>query len=102
MKKQIFTRTLNKVCTFNGVKKKDIFTKNKKQFNADSRHLLYYVCMEIPHFKISYLQKYLKEQGYDAYHSEIIYGVKKIKNQIEKDQYFKDTITDFKNQCINL
>jgi len=101
MKKDIFTKTLNKVCKECGISKKDIFSKSKKQETADSRHLLYYVCLETPHFKISYLQRYMKDHGYKAYHSEIIYGYNKIKNQIEIDEDIKSKIGHLQAECIN-
>tara|TARA_R110002051_G_scaffold261646_1_gene321562 strand:- start:441 stop:749 length:309 start_codon:yes stop_codon:yes gene_type:complete len=101
MKKDIFIRTLNKVCQLYGVNKKDIFTKTKKQLIADARHLLYYICLQEKNFKISYIQQYMKEHGYAADHAEIIYGKNKISEMLSKDSDTQDKIAEIQSECIS-
>ena len=64
MKREIFNLYLESISSRFDVPKDDIFTKTKRREIVDARHVLYYMCSERP-MKISYIQMYMKESGYD-------------------------------------
>ena len=55
--------------------------------------MLYYLCMERP-IRISYIQRFLEDNGYSVSHSTIIHGYKKAKDLIESDKDFEDAINE--------
>jgi len=73
-----------------------MFTKTKKREMVDARQMLYYLCMERP-IRISYIQRFMEEQGHSVCHSTIIHGYKKAKEMIDKDQDFKDVVSKLQN-----
>ena len=70
-----------------------MFTKTKKREIVDARQILYYLCMERP-IRISYIQRFMEEQGYSVCHSTIIHGYKKAKALIDADKDFQKLIAD--------
>ena len=58
--------------------------------------MLYYLCMERP-IRISYIQRFLEDNGYSVAHSTIIHGYKKAKEMIESDKDFKDVVNMIQN-----
>jgi|TARA_R100000479_G_C6311208_1_gene174085 chromosomal replication initiation ATPase DnaA len=73
-----------------------IFKKTKKREVVDARQMLYYLCMERP-IRISYIQRFLQDNGYDVAHSTIIHGYKKAKQMIDNDEDFKEVIKQIKD-----
>jgi chromosomal replication initiation ATPase DnaA len=69
-----------------------MFDKTKRREIVDARQMLYYLCMERP-IRISYIQRFMEEQGHVVAHSTIIHGYKKAKQLIESDKDFEDVVT---------
>ena len=69
-----------------------MFDKTKRREIVDARQMLYYLCMERP-IRISYIQRFMEEQGHVVAHSTIIHGNKKAKQLIESDKDFEDVVT---------
>ena len=65
-----------------------MFEKTKKRECVDARQILYYLCMERP-IRISYIQRFMEENGHNVSHSTIIHGYKKAKELIDKDKDYK-------------
>ncbi len=65
-----------------------MFEKTKKRECVDARQILYYLCMERP-IRISYIQRFMEENGHNVSHSTIIHGYKKSKELIDKDEDYK-------------
>tara|TARA_Y100001938_G_C8083518_1_gene430537 strand:+ start:1130 stop:1408 length:279 start_codon:yes stop_codon:yes gene_type:complete len=65
-----------------------MFEKTKKRECVDARQILYYLCMERP-IRISYIQRFMEENGHNVSHSTIIHGYKKAKELIDKDEDYK-------------
>jgi len=74
----------------------EMFEKTRKRECVDARQMLYYLCMERP-IRISYIQRFMAEQGHELYHSTIIYGYKKAKELIDSDRDFKELIEEVKS-----
>ena len=65
-----------------------MFEKTKRRECVDARQILYYLCMECP-IRISYIQRFMEENGHNVSHSTIIHGYKKAKELIDKDEDYK-------------
>ena len=68
-----------------------MFDKTKKREIVDARQMLYYLCMERP-IRISYIQRFMEDQGHSVAHSTIIHGYKKAKEMIDSDKDFEDVV----------
>ena len=96
MKKEIFDKYAQGIASQFHLTLDQMFTKSKRRHEVDARQMLYYLCMERT-IRISYIQRFLEEQGYNVSHSTIMYGYKKAKEQIEKDKDFKDVVKLIQN-----
>ena len=75
MKKDIFDSYAKAIASQFHLTLDQMFEKTKKRDVVDARQMLYYLCMERP-IRISYIQKFMEEQGHPIYHSTIIHGYK--------------------------
>ncbi len=101
MKKKIFNKYVKSVCKAYEIDTDLLFTKDKRSECADARHLLYWLCAnrESP-IKITYIQKFMDDNGYKIDHSNVIYGVKKINRHLEDDLDMKGLVEDIR-KCTN-
>jgi chromosomal replication initiation ATPase DnaA len=71
----------------------EMFAKNRRRDIVDARQMLYYLCMERP-IRVSYIKRFMEENGHAVTHSNIIYSYKKAKELIDEDSDFKNLITE--------
>lgn len=71
----------------------DMFTKNRRRDIVDARQLLYYLCMERP-IRVSYIKRFMEENGHAVTHSNILYSYKKAKELIDGDSDFQNFIAE--------
>ena len=88
MKKHIFDAYAEAVAKQFHLTLDQMFTKTKKRDIVDARQMLYYLCMERP-IRISYIQRFMEENGHDICHSTIIHGYKKAKALIDTDKDYE-------------
>tara|TARA_B100001094_G_C18152529_1_gene784491 strand:- start:409 stop:702 length:294 start_codon:yes stop_codon:yes gene_type:complete len=93
MKKDIFEQYANAIASQFHLTMDQMFDRTKKREIVDARQMLYYLCMERP-IRISYIQRFMEEQGYSVCHSTIIHGYKKAKALIDTDKDFQKLIAD--------
>ena len=91
MKKEAFNNYAEAIAQQFHLSLDSLFEKTKKREITDARQLLYYLCMERA-IRISYIQRFLEDNGYSVAHSTIIHGYKKAKELIDSDQDFKDIV----------
>jgi len=91
MKKEIFDRYTNAIAKQFHLTLDEMFENSKKRDIVDARQMLYYMCMERP-IRISYIQRFMEEQGHPISHSTIIHGYKKAKEMIDNDKDFEDVV----------
>ena len=91
-KKQIFDSYAVAVAKQFHLNLDEIFNKNKRRDLVDARQMLYYMCMERP-IRISYIQRFMEENGHSVCHSTIIHGYKKAKELIDQDKDFQDVVS---------
>jgi chromosomal replication initiation ATPase DnaA len=84
MKSDIFYQYVDRVVDLFRISKEELFSKNKRRDLVDARHLLYYLCLKRP-MSLSYIEKYMAENGYEIKHSTIIYGVGVMTERVKED-----------------
>ncbi len=62
MKERIFNLYAKRVGELYNLSPEELFKKSKTRECVDARHLLYYLCSKRP-MRITYIQKYMKENG---------------------------------------
>jgi chromosomal replication initiation ATPase DnaA len=92
MKKHIFDAYAEAVAKQFHLTLDQMFTKTKRREIVDARQMLYYLCMERP-IRISYIQRFMEENGHTLSHSTIIHGYKQAKDLIGKDKDFKEIVS---------
>ncbi len=93
MKKKVFNYYADNIAELFGLNKKDIFTKTKSRDVVDARYMLYYLCYERP-MDVTYIIKFMGDNGYDIARTNIHYGIKEMKKKIVEDV---DLSMTFKN-----
>lgn len=93
MKQDVFNQYVERVADIFQVTKEDIFSKSKKRELVDARHLVYYLCAKRP-MQVTYIQKYMKEAGYDIQHSSIIHGITAVEQKIADDKDYVSIVKE--------
>lgn len=93
MKQEVFNQFVDKVVELFNVQREEIFEKKKRRDIVDARQLLYYLCHKRP-IQINYIQKFMRENGYDVSHSSIIHGINNVTRKVSTD---KDYLSAFKD-----
>tara|TARA_B110000046_G_scaffold25083_1_gene24347 strand:- start:31346 stop:31651 length:306 start_codon:yes stop_codon:yes gene_type:complete len=91
MKKEIFDKYSQAVATQFHLTLDEMFSKTKRQDIVEARQILYYLCKERP-IRVSFIQRFLQENGYNITHSNIMYGYNQAKKMIEQDSDYKNFI----------
>jgi len=92
MKKHIFDAYATAIAKQFHLTLDQMFDKTKKREIVDARQMLYYMCMERP-IRISYIQRFMEDNGHSVCHSTIIHGYKKAKELIDQDKDFQDVVS---------
>lgn len=95
MKNEIFNDYAERIVNVYKIPKEEIFSKNKRMDVVDARHLLYYLCFKRK-MQISYIQRYMKINGYVIGHSSIIHGIKSVETKVNEDSDYKQIINKIK------
>lgn len=95
MKNEIFNDYAERIVDVYKIPKEEIFSKNKRMDVVDARHLLYYLCFKRK-MQISYIQRYMKINGYVIGHSSIIHGIKSVETKVNEDSDYKQIINKIK------
>ena len=96
MKKKVFDTYAKAIAKQFHITLDEMFDKTRKRECVDARQMLYYLCMERP-IRISYIQRFMEEQGHSVCHSTIIHGYKKAKALIDKDKDFQKLVEDIQS-----
>lgn len=93
MKHDVFNQYLERVANLFELDKADIFSKSKKREFVDARHLIYYLCAKRP-MQLTYIQKYMAENGYVIQHSSVIHGIASVKEKIKLDKDYAAVVKE--------
>lgn len=93
MKQDVFNQYVERVSDLFRIQESDLFSKSKKRELVDARHLIYYLCSKRP-MQITYIQKYMKDKGYDIQHSTIIHGIASVEQRLKDDKDYVSVVKD--------
>ena len=93
MKKDIFDEYAKSIAKKFHISIDEMFSKNRRRDIIDARQMLYYLCIE-RQIRISYIKRFMEENGHSVTHSNIIYSYKKAKELIDGDSDYKNIITE--------
>lgn len=93
MKQDIFNQYADRIVDIFSISKEELFSKSKKREIVDARYLLYYLCHKRP-MTITYIQRYMKENGYDIQHSSIIHGINDVVGRVKDDADYLQTVKE--------
>jgi chromosomal replication initiator protein len=93
MKHDVFNQYLERVANLFELDKSEIFSKSKKREFVDARHLIYYLCAKRP-MQLTYIQKYMAENGYIIQHSSVIHGIASVKEKIKLDKDYAAVVKE--------
>lgn len=96
MKKEIFNQYVEHIVDMFGITKEELFSKSRIRHLVDARHLLYYMCSTRP-MNIVYIQRFLKEEGYDSQHPPIIHGVNIVNKRLRNDADYRTIVNKLKD-----
>ena len=100
MKKDIFNMYASRVAEKFHLTLDEMFVKNKTRDIVDSRQILFYLCVQRP-IRISYIQKFLKDNGLELSHSTIIHGYKHAQKMIKEDEDWATMVDQIENEVKN-
>lgn len=96
MKQDVFNQYVDKIVDVFRIKKSELFTKSKKRDFVDARYLLYYLCSKRP-MNVSYIEKYMKDNGYEINHNTIIHGIAVVEDRMNEDADYVSIISKIEN-----
>ena len=91
MKQDIFDKYADAIAERFHLSLEEIYSTKRTRDVLDARQTLYYLCLERP-IRLSYLQRFLGENGCDLKHSTIINGYKRAKDLIDTDPDYKSIV----------
>lgn len=100
MKSDIFNQYVDKITKRFSITKEELFSKTKKPECAEARHMLYYLCHTRP-MRITYIQAYMNENGYNTSHSVILYGISSAQAKIAMDRDYKTVVKSIE-ECVTI
>lgn len=95
MKQEIFNSYVEEILNLFRITREDLFSKNKESSLVDARQLLYYLCKDRP-MRVTRIQEYMAENGYDISHSTIIYGIRSIEEKMKHDDDYMEVVNRVK------
>ena len=101
MKQNIFDIYANLVAKQFHLTLDQMFSKSQRRDIVDARQMLYFICMERP-IRLSYLQRFMQENGCDVTHSTIIHGYKRAKKLIEDDSDYKEVVRQIESKDVSV
>mgnify|MGYP003624290611 FL=1 len=95
MKKDIFDAYADAIAEKFHLTLGEMFSKTRKREIVEARQMLYFLARERP-IRLSYIKRFMEENGLPVDHSTIMHGYKKAKNYVDSDpdyKYVVDTIS---------
>ena len=95
MKKEVFDKYALAIAEQFHLSLEQMFEKKRRRDCVDARQMLYYLCMERP-IRISYIQRFMEENGHSVTHSTIIHGIAQVEKKIEEDSDIRTIIEELR------
>lgn len=97
MKKDIFDAYAEAVADKFHLTLGEMYTKTRKREVVEARQMLYFLAQERP-IRLSYIKRFMDENGLPVEHSTIVHGYKKAKAFVESDPDYKHILEEIKNK----
>jgi chromosomal replication initiation ATPase DnaA len=91
MKNDIFNQYVERIIELFEITREELFSKTKKREAVDARYLLYYLCHKRP-MTLSYIQRFMKANGYEIQHSSVIHGIKTTAKRVKSDSDYSQVV----------
>tara|TARA_B100000963_G_C22562464_1_gene642061 strand:+ start:80 stop:385 length:306 start_codon:yes stop_codon:yes gene_type:complete len=101
MKLNIFEQYAKAVAKQFHITLDEMFSGDRRRDYVDARQMLYFLCMERP-IRLNYIVRFMKEAGCEVYHTTILHGYKKAKEQIDSDPDYKAVVEKIKDLGVNV
>lgn len=93
MKSDIFNQYVERISELFNIDRTELFSKSKRRDLVDARHLLYYLCYKRP-MNLSYIQRFMKDNGYSIQHSSVIHGINTVATRVKEDSDYMQVVKD--------
>lgn len=93
MKNDIFNQYVDRIVELFEISREELFSKSKRRDIVDARYLLYYLCHKRP-MTLSYIQKFMKANGYEIQHSSVIHGINTTMERVKNDTDYSQVVKD--------
>jgi len=101
MKKNIFDSYANAVAKQFHLTLDQMFSKDRRRDIVDARQMLYFICMERP-IRLSYIQRFMLENGCEVTHSTIIHGYKRAKDLVSLDPDYRQVVKQIESSNVSV
>lgn len=101
MKKNIFDTYANAVAKQFHLTLDQMFSKERRRDIVDARQMLYFICMERP-IRLSYIQRFMEENGLPVTHSTIIHGYNRAKDLIHNDPDYQEVVKQIESTDVSV
>ena len=101
MKHNIFDTYANAVAKQFHLTLDQMFSKDRRRDIVDARQMLYFICMERP-IRLSYIQRFMEENGCHVKHSTIIHGYNRAKTLIEDDTDYEAVVRQIESSNVSI
>ena len=91
MKKDIFDAYADAIAEKFHLTLGEMYTKTRKREVVEARQMLYFLAKERP-MRISYIKRFMEENGCPVEHSTIMHGYNKVKAFVDSDPDYKHVI----------
>ena len=91
----LFDDVVSSVSEVTRIHPTELFQKTKDNHVTQARYLIYYI-LKHNGYKLATISRCMKQHGYDAANSTIIYGVKKIHESLPSDESLAAFIARYK------
>tara|TARA_R110002012_G_scaffold279242_1_gene467184 strand:+ start:2103 stop:2417 length:315 start_codon:yes stop_codon:yes gene_type:complete len=96
MKKDIFNAYAEAIADQFHVTLGEMFTKTRQREMVQARQMLYFLAKERP-MRLSYIKRFMEENGLPVDYATITYGYKKAKNYVDNDPDYKFVVDTIAN-----
>jgi chromosomal replication initiation ATPase DnaA len=96
MKRDVFNEYTDVVIRTYHISREDLFSKSKRPEIVDARQTLYFLCYNRP-MHINFINRCMKDNGYDTAHTTILRGIIAMEEKIKSDPDYANMIDKIQN-----
>lgn len=97
MKDEILNQIRDAVCQRFSITLEQFFSKSQRRDIVDARYVFYYLA-DIRRVKNFYIRKYMEQNGFPVFHSNIIYGVREMRYKVQEDKDYEKILNEMQRK----